>query len=260
MSKLIEVIHVRDSAVIDGIIHGAHHRNKEAADKMREARKQNQSEIFEQHKHVLNTHTFVYVDVTEKSAESALFAKLRRDPSAIKAVGIHNPQRLRGATYNGVNVIMSESLQVIDATELSNSLEQMFKVIRIASTATFPIRVYVPVEFSEKFDACMESWIIKDTLENCRSCVSILTGVSDENVQTLALDTLMGFFSAKADSIMLRHDAWKINSELEFALSDLMISRIENIMRGNKATLYLSRRRFDAYALGKYYRSSGVTV
>lgn len=261
MSKLIEVVVVRDGFVIDGLIHGAHHRNKEATDKMREARKLNHTDTFNEFKSVLQTRPFVYVDVTEKAAESALFAKLRRDPIGIKAVGVHTSSaQLRGHTLNGINVVMSESLQVIDAAELANSLEEMFRTIRTASTAGFPTRVYVPVEFSDKFEACMKSWIVKESLSRPQSGGIGILGDSNIVPRVLALDSLMEMFTDAPKTANLRYDSFSLDPEMESAFSDHLIGRLENVMRMNNATLYLSKPRYSAFVLSKFYRSSGATA
>jgi len=257
MSKLIEVIVVRDGFVIDGLIHGAHHRNKEATDKMREARKLNHTETFNEFKSLLQTRPFVYVDVTEKAAESALFAKLRRDPIGIKAVGIHSASaHLRGNTFNGINIVMSESLQVINATELSRSLAEMFRSIRTASTAEHPTRVYVPVEFSEKFEASMKSWIVEESLSRPQSGGIGILGDNNIVPRELSPESLMEMFTDAPKKI--EYDSFSIDPAWENAFSDRMISRLENFMRVSDATLYLSKPRYSAYVLSKFYRSSGA--
>ena len=244
MSKLIEVIVVRDGFVIDGLIHGAHHRNKEATDKMREARKLNHTETFNEFKKLLQTRPFVYVDVTEKAAESALFAKLRRDPIGIKAVGIHSASaHLRGNTFNGINIVMSESLQVINATELSRSLAEMFRSIRTASTA-------------EQFEASMKSWIVEESLSRPQSGGIGILGDSNIVPRELSPESLMEMFTDAPKKI--EYDSFSIDPAWENAFSDRMISRLENFMRVSDATLYLSKPRYSAYVLSKFYRSSGA--
>ncbi|AXG66628.1 hypothetical protein JA13_225 [Dickeya phage vB_DsoM_JA13] len=250
MSNFIEVTVIRDTQVLDGIIHGAYRRNRDAMKSVKEASKFNNTQEVESLKMMVNQNFFAYVDVTKKAAESAIFSALKRDDSGFITTGIHVCQNdFRGRSAQSPSIIFSDNLEVISDQDLSSALRSMF-ITLFRSGATFKkaFRFYCSGNFSEKFCRCLAEAYYNFKIDGVGH-IHPYTGTKSMPIPAQDLHSL--FIENRTPNKELDSAKYIVVGE-DHAIyySDQLIDRLIRYCTSRDIPLYIPEQRYRQFVIG----------
>lgn len=254
MSNFIEVTIIRDTHVLDGIIHGAYHRNKEAMEDARDSHKRGDISGSEAAKDTLNQNVFGYIDVTRKAADASLYSILRRDDIGFITDGIHMMgNQFRGRTLNSPSIIFSDNLEVISKEELTEGLRTTLSTLFSAGrTKGNPIRFYCSANFSEKFSECVSEALFRYLCDGTVGRERMMPYIEDRPMNISPEDIHNTFLEGRAPSRDLDNAKFLVLSNTHSHLyDDLLIDKIWSFCVTRNMDLYVPMNRFRNYVLGR---------
>lgn len=252
MSNFIEVVIIRDTQVLDGIIHGANRRDKDALELIKKSRSAPRNPSVEQSAiDLLKQNCFAYIDVTQNAANASLYSVLKRADAGFITYGIKDMANgFRGRSLNSPSVIFSDNLEIISEETLTKGLYDILSIM-FASGRTFkkPFRVYCSSVLSDKFSKCISDALYKYNVDG----IGRIFPYSDCRPMPISAEEIHRTFleGAIPSKELERAKCIVLSPVCSHLYTDLLLDKIWAFCQANHMDLHIPADRYRKYILDR---------